>query len=381
MSDGNSLSREVSSSNEKPVPPTPMKEVKRPTVPVSAVERVVSRKIKGEFGAIGRGEDSNWGVSKSANFKYTVIVSANSKIVSKEVLDSGAIKVIEIRKFDAVQDSLIVSDVDIKFSLETLPVKEFSNIIDTLCGGLGWFGFPGSAICISGIKEWAIRALKSVDGTSMRQLFGSCGVNPPKEFEDSINKLANANILNALGEIRSVSGKSYKIVYYQKKNGEPMLVNFLYENGEPIVNGDEKLVLQRVNAFIDENLVRDKECVPGDSWNIKAEGVQELFDPYVDGKYIGNIKATRKENTDNGDWRIDFSPSSINIVSNSGNTTGHLHIARGYAHVNPESMSTNEVFAEGEVEALKLTTHHLLFTAKIHGVCSFQGRVVTVVSE
>lgn len=379
MSDGNSLSREVSSSNEKPVPPTPMKEVKRQPVPKSAVERVVSRKIKGEFGATGRGEDADWGISKSANFKYTVIVSANSKIVSKEILDSGAIKVTEIRKFDAVQDSLVVSDVDIKFSLETLATNEFSFLINGLCSLWGYM--TGDYVTPIGVKTWGKRILKTIDGVSLRQLIGTSGVKPSAEVKDWMNNLANAKIKKALGEIRSVSGKSYKIVYYQKKNGEPMLVNFFYENGDPIVNYEEKLVLQRVNAFIDDSLVRDKECVPGDSWNIRAEGVQELFDPYVDGKYIGNIRATRKENLDNGDWRIDFSPSNINIISSSGNTNGHLKIARGYAHVNPESMTTNEIFAEGEVEALKLTKHHILFQAKIHGACSFQGRIVTVVSE
>ena len=64
----------------------PMPEIKKDPIPVSAVDRVVSRTMRGEFGLVGRGEDAKWGIARTANFKYTVIVVADSEILSKEVL-------------------------------------------------------------------------------------------------------------------------------------------------------------------------------------------------------------------------------------------------------------------------------------------------------
>ena len=120
---------------------TPSEPIKKASVPTSAVDRVASRKIKGEFGITGKGEDAKWGVSKTANFKYTVIVSADSKILSKKVINGEAIKITEIRKFDKIQDSLIVSNVDFQLAMDTLPLETFSSAIDIL-----WVNTKGCGI-------------------------------------------------------------------------------------------------------------------------------------------------------------------------------------------------------------------------------------------
>ena len=363
-------------------PQTQMEPIKKQPIPTSAIDRVASRKIKGEFGIVGKGEDAKWGLSKTANFKYTVIVSADSKIISKEVLSGGTIKVTEIRKFDKVQDSIVVTNVDLKLALGTLPIDAFSKAVDFLSAA--WVSLTGDvasgAAVITG-KNYVNEKLKAINGTSVRKLIGVCGIEPPKDMENAINQLCNAALLKALGGVRSISGKSYKISYYQEKSGQPLYVKFSYENGDPVTDDEEKMVLKRVNTFIDYNLVPNKECVPGDSWDIQARDMQEMFDPYVEGTYIGNIRATRKSNTNDGDWTIHFSPSVINIVSDSGNTTGHLNISKGYANVNPRSVSVNELFVEGKAEVQKLSKHHWLFTARIAGACDFQGRLVTIISK
>ena len=359
--------------------PKPMQEIKKDPVPVSAVDRVVSRALKAEFGMVGKGEDAKWGVSKVANFKYTVIVDANSEIQDKEVLPGGEIKVTEIRTFNKVQDSIVVSDVDIKLALDTLPIKVFSQAIDTAV--TAWASFTGDVTTpavVSGVKDYVEEKLRSVDGTGVRALLGTMGLKPNSQTEAMINQIAGAKLLKALGGIREISGKSYQIVYYQEASGKPMLVRIKYSNGEEVTDEEEQMVLKRVNSFIDYNTVPNKECKPGDSWTVYAKDMQEVFDPFVDGIYSGSLKATRMSNDGNGDWTIQMSPGVIDVINDDGNTTGHMKLQKGVAHVNPKLVSINDLFVEGKASLQKLSKHHWLFTARISGECDFQGRAVTV---
>ena len=85
----------------------------------------------------------------------------------------------------------------------------------------------------------------------------------------------------------------------------------------------------------------------------------------------------RKSNAENGDWSIAMSPSAINVVADNGATTGHLQLNKGYALVNPEKLYVNEMFVEGKAKLARTSRHHLLFTARIDGLCDFQGRIIT----
>lgn len=357
----------------KPMPP-----VKKDPVPVSAVDRVVSRTMKGEFGLTGRGEDAKWGIARTANFKYTVIVVADSEILNKEVLPGGEIKVTEVRTFNKVQDSIVVSDVDMKLSLDTLPIKVFSQAIDAAV--TIWTSMTGDAAggaTVLCTKNYVMEKLKSVDGTSVRALLGAAGLKPAPELEAAVNQIANAHVLKALGGVRAISGKSYKIIYYQKATGQPLYVKFTYKDGKEVTDEEEQMVLKRVNAFIDYNMVPNTDCMPGDNWTIQARDMQEVFDPYVEGTYSGSVRAMRKANTQNGDWMIELSPSVIDVVNDDGNTTGHMNLERGYAAVNPKLVSINDLFVEGKAKLEKLSKHHWLFTSRISGECNFQGKVVT----
>ena len=356
----------------------PMQPVKKDPVPVSAVDRVVSRSMKGEFGLTGRGEDAKWGIARTANFKYTVIVVADSEILSKEVLPGGEIKVTEIRTFNKVQDGIVVSDVDMKLALDTLPVKVFSQAIDaavTLWISMTGDAAGGAAVLTS--KNFVMEKLRNVNGTSVRALLGAAGLKPAPEMEAAINQIANAHVLKALGGVRAISGKSYKITYYQKATGQPLYVKFTYKDGREVTDQEEQMVLKRVNAFIDYNMVPNTDCMPGDNWVIQARDMQEVFDPYVEGTYSGSVRALRKANTENGDWMVELSPSVIDVVNDNGNTTGHMNLERGYAAINPKLVSINDLFVEGKAKLEKLSKHHWLFQSRISGECNFQGKVVT----
>ncbi len=373
-----------SAGNGQTTPPTPssMEPIVKKTIKPQAVDRVFPKVMKGNFAMVGRGEDAKWGIGRAANFQYNIFILAESEIISKEAREDGIIRVVEKRTFNKVQDSVVVSDVDLKLAIDTLPVGTFSKMIDGVA--VGYTSLTGDAVTGATVvagKNYLVEKLRSIDGLSARKLLGFIGFQPTPDIDAALNKLARSQFTKALGVVRSISGKSYVISYYQEKNGQPLLVTFKNADGSEVTDDEEKMILKRVNAFIDYNVVPDEDCRPGDTWTIAAEDMQEVFDPFVDGTYTGNIKANRKSNAENGDWTVEMSPSSINVIADNGSTTGSLQLNRGRALVNPEKLSVNEMFVAGKAKIAKTSRHHLLFTARIDGLCDFQGRVVTTPKE
>lgn len=365
---------------QEPIPPAPpLKPIEKKPVPVSAVDRVVPRILKAEFAMTGRGRDANWGIGKLANFQYTVFVEAQSEILSKETFPTGKIEVQEKRTFLRVYDSIVASDVDFVLALDTLPIEEFSKAIDVtgvLVSSLT--GNPAAGACIIATKNNLNHQLQKADGKGLRALLGWLGVKPNADVESKLNELAGNQLTKAIGMMRSISGKCYLISYLQDESGRPMMVDFKNEDGSEITDEEEQMVLKRVNAFIDYHLVPDKQCNPGDNWTVFAEDMQELFDPFVEGKYTGKINVVRKSNAENGDWVIAMRPCTVNVIGEGGTTTGSLRIENGNAKMDPTNVSLNDIFVKGTAKMQKLTRHHLLFTAMIDGWCKFQGRAVTV---
>lgn len=370
-----------------PKPPKPVDDdatIEKPSLTVpetTSYERVVERvlphrKFSGQFATTGRGEDAKWGINKTLNFQYTVSVIAESKVLSRESTESGYIKVEEIRTFHAVTDNLVISDVDIQLCLDTLPIQTFSNVVKA--GAVIYGLLSGDATTAAEViekEEYVTSVLKQFDGTSLRGLWGLTGMDVPEELEKKVNELANARVLQAIGGVRKISGKSYKFIWYQKETGEPIRLKYSYLDGSEVTDEDELMVLKRVNTFIDYYLAPDENCKPGDSWDVSAENLQEAFDPYVDGTYVGAIGVLRKEN-EGEDWKLEMRPSEIRVRSEN-ETTGELKITQGHAILEPKGVTLKELFAEGTANLRKISKHHLLFTAHIEGDCQFQGRLVS----
>ena len=362
--------------------PVPMKPIEKKTVKPQAIDRVHSKIMKGRFDMTGRGSDAKWGIAQVANFQHTMIVLAESEIISKKSQRNGMVKVVEKRTFNNVQDSIVVSDVDFKLSLNTLPIATFSSMIDGAAAS--YTSITGDkdtgALVVAG-KEYLVAKLRAIDGIGIRQLLGFVGLKPSRDIEDILNGMAAGKFTQALGVLRSISGKSYIVTYYQEKNGVPMMVTFKNGDGSEVTDEEEKMALRRVNAFLDYSVVPDGDCRPGNSWKIAAEDMQEIFDPFVDGTYTGSVTAVRRSNAENGDWVIDMKPRQIKVIANNGSTTGSLNLKSGKASINPEKLSVNEMFVEGTANLTKLSKHHLLFTARVEGNCNFQGRLITSPKE
>ncbi|MBQ2622572.1 MAG: hypothetical protein IJF84_14630 [Thermoguttaceae bacterium] len=343
--------------------------------PPLVVKRIPThRKFSGTFVTTGRGTDAKWGIGTTMNFQYSVNVKAESRILSREAQPSGYFKVEEIRRIENVSDNLNVSDLDLTVRLDTLPVKAVFTVADCLTGlYVLTTGDIETGVAIKQGEEYVKALLEKIDGTSLRDMIGSDKI--PAEMEDYVNKLAQSSVLKAMGGVRDISGKSYKFTWLQKKSGEPCTFEYTYEDGSKVTNENELIVLKRVNTFIDYYLAPDTTSKPGDEWSVSADTVQEAFDPYVDGTYVGTIDVKRQEN-EGEDWKLEVLPSNIRVQSDK-ETTGELKIEKGYAKLEPKSVTLKDLFAEGTASLKKVSKHHLLFTATIEGDCKFQGRLVS----
>lgn len=339
-------------------------------------ERIQSRRSGGEFLLEGRGSDKNWGISKSAKFRYHVLMKSTSEVLSLETNESGEIKVVEQRTFDEFQDSILVSDIDIGIDLSTLPMNTIQPAITAIATLIGVvYGDDGT---VSAPIGTAINTgLKKLDGVSLRKMCNALGINElPAQTEEALKKIGTEHFANLLMATRNIKGKTYKITYYQKAGGQPMYVQFSYADGSEITDEEERMVLQRVNAFIDCAVLPDGEIRPGKKWNIDASQLEELFDPFAEGRYLGSIGAQRKENDADGNWKIVFDTSKVEIKGKDGKT-GNFVLERGSATLDGETRMVNDIFAAGYGKMSKISPHHLLFSAHIEGDCKFQGRLVS----
>ena len=357
---------------------------KTPVATDPDLDRIISRGIKGVAGMTGRGEDAKWGIGKSANFKYTITVVADSKILSKQKLPNGQIKVEELRTFKQVQESLLASEVDFSLALDTLPFQAFSQVVDAAVSGyVTVTGDSATGEVIRKGKEMFSKELQKLDGIGMRKVLGAIGLKPNSDVEGYLNKVATnyaGKEVFGLGSIRgAISGKSFRINYYQGRNGAPLEITFANADGSPIDrDSEEYMIVKRVNSFIDYNVIPKTDCRPGDTWVIHADDIEEVFDPFADGRYTGKIKVVRGEDNKDGDWTLQMvKGGAVKVISDSGDTTGSLVLEQGNATVDAKRISVKDMFVKGRGRMNKLSRHHWLFRARISGACNIEGRMVT----
>lgn len=381
---------EVGSAAE-PKEQKPMEPVVHSPIKPEALERLpeensgIIRTNKGRFIISGRGEDANWGFSKTANFQYTADVISDSEVLEKNVLPGGKIKVTELRTFRHVADSMVASDADFKINLkDTVNIKAISKAIDVAAGL--WTAGTGDVTTAGGVKvvkDFAEKQLENIEGQSVSGIAKRIGEflgfegDAQTLVQKGLDKLAGAKLTKALGNVRKISGKSYLVSYYQEADGQPLHATFKNEDGSDIFDEEEQMVLKRVNSFMNYALVPDKKCRPGDTWKADASDFQELFDPFVDGEYRGTLKLKREADNADGDWIVSAAPAEIRIVSVSGTgngkSTGALQLKHATATLDPKTITLKRMEVDGDARLTKLSKHHWLFTAKLSGDCAFEG--------
>lgn len=329
----------------------------------------------------GRAENAKWGVKGMASFVLTYYVDCKAEIIEKSENAIGEIKVVEKRTYTRSVQELELSDTDVGLSLyDTLPLDKLFMVVSAVGECLAYTGEPESMVVGETMKEVASiadSALRAVDGKSLRGTLQMFGVDMPKKVEQNILAFTQGKI-KSMFKPDILEGKSYLITYFQdKESGVPLRVDFTYADGKPIETEEEWLVLRRANAFMDSNLLPDKNCSPGDVWAVDSSEFDCVLDPYVDGAYSGNVMIERKDDDKSGDWILAVRPGDVSIISDTGKTTGELHIESGEAKVDSDNAYVKAMVITGKGAMKNLTKHHLLFKSRFEGMCGFRGSVVT----
>ena len=336
------------------------------------------QKVKMVLTTTGRAENAKWGIAGMGSFVLTYYLDCDAEILEKSETPGGEIRVVEKRTFNQCRKVLRVHDTDVRFRLyETLPLTQVFTAMKIAGGIVATFFDPASGGAMMESVEAADGFLRGADGKSAKETLARFGVEVPDDIERQINDFAMRKVESIIKTV-DVEGKSYRLTYIQdKESGSPLRVDFTYADGREIQTQEEYLVLRRANAFMDANVVPDKNCKPGDTWTVDTSGFESLLDPYVDGAYCGDVTVARLDNDKDGTWQIGLRPCSVFIKSDEGRTTGEVHLESGEAKVDAENVFVKAMVVTGKGRMKNLSPHHLLFKSRFEGDCEFRGMMTT----
>lgn len=326
----------------------------------------------------GRASDADWGLKGMGSFVLNTCVECESEILEKRETVQGNIRVVEKRTFTKARQDLRVFETDVKLALyETLPLKEAVALVGLV--GKALTAFPATAAAGAPTMGAAMSVgaiCKMVDGTSMKDTLSRYGVNVPKRFEDKINEFIAKEVkTDKLMRIEDVEGKAYRITYLQSAEGKPMDVEIKRFNADEQMSEQEILLLRRANALIDWQILKGGSHEIGSEWKVDSGDFECLFDPYVNGRYSGEVVVRREANDADGDWVLKVNPGFVNIVSdkNKSNTTGKVRIDEGSVKIDEPNCQVKAMQLVGMAGARNLNEHHMLFKAHVDGECSFRA--------
>lgn len=334
----------------------------------------------------GKAEKADWGIKGMASFILTSYVDCDVEILKKEETSGGEIKVVERRTFTTAKQELKVSEADVALSLyDTLPLDKVLGAVKTIGIIMMKLGEPDVAAAGASMLGGATATdavLKSVDGKSAREVLGAYGTTIPKGIEEKVNEFIEQEVkISNPVKISDIAGRSYVITYYQDKDtgarkAPPLRVDIRRADGNGELSDEEWAILRRANAFLDCQ-VADAECRPGDSRKVNAADFECLFDPYVDGSYSGSVTIERTDDMENGDWHLRLRPGSIAIVADNGASAGEVRLESGEAQIDKDSNVVKSMIVMGKASAKKLSTHHMLFNARMGGMCNFRAMLTS----
>ena len=378
------------------IAPTVRKVERRPLEP-EATKRLHDGPVvvSAVFTASGRAEHASYGKTTKGSYLYTTTVRARSEVVEKEEdEETGGVRVVEKRTFLQARDHLGLSNLDMAVNLETLPVKQVKEWIDSTCDFVG--GVVGIVIPVVKPVSYLVKksvaaayaTLKAMDGASARWLLDVFGVEFPENLEvfvnDRVSKIAERQLQTVKVALQSIEGKTYVITYTQSETGQPLNVDFTHEDGLPITEPEWE-ILRTANAFLDSDIISDANCEVGDTWTVWADEVQELFGMAGEGRAEGKIRVERVEDQDDGKWTLSVKPATVSFRSYGGTAAGSMSIKDGNGLVDAKNASVEslQVTAGGSLESLNRKRHAMFFdfVKKLDGEASDMRFTLTVEPE
>lgn len=345
----------------------------------------------------GRAEDAKWGWSKVSDVVYCFVVKSKSEILSNKPLKNNGRVIVEKRSYEKAMDRLLVTPVDFKLRLDTIPMDEIRQLLDITA-------VLTNNLALQKSSDYLFGKLKELDNKSLGKIFEKILKDKSVKNAKVIDFIKRA-FMNEVVLIKEFQGirnlikeqkNTFKITWYFDEDGNVTDVIFRHENGSLVTDEETNLIIRRGTLLIDYGITElsEKPLKDRATRYIKANDIQSIFDPFVDGNYCGLIKVEAHK-VDQNEWKLDVKKSRVTVESKSGTTTkttGELDVTKGsviISNVNKENTmnvfdlknSNFEACVEGNAQMVHLSNHHWLFKAKFSGDCKFRGEMTSKVIE
>lgn len=385
-----------------PFPPPPPSPTPTNTPPISVtnelpkiksgdIERIRSEADEPQimtsiFEANGKGTYAKWGGAADADIYYLLKLKATSKVESKEPFDSGKIRIQEIRTFHEATEVIKPAKVNLRVDLSTLPLDQIETT-GYLLGGVVSIFAPntgaGIGTAVAGLRE-QIDALEGQEGRPVMDLLGRFGIDINKIVNEPVENYLNGLLDEVHSHINAVQGKSYRFIYWTDKEGEPLRVRYENVDHSPITV-EEQNILNYVNLFIDCHVLPDKNCRPGQAWNIEPAAVASMFGVMTGGRCAGEVKVTRGNDLPDGNWDLTISPATVSVYSDDGRPIGNVRINGGKAIGDARKVVLREFQIDGKGKLRKHDKETKWwfydFGIKIEGDCEFRTTLLPKIED
>ena len=329
------------------------------------------------FEAKAKGTYAKWGGAANADIYYLVKLVATSKVESKDEPTPGKIRVSEIRTFHEATEIIKPAKVNLRVDLSTLPLDQ----IETTGYLLGWLvsifePSTGAEIgtAIAGLRG-QIDTLEGQEGRPIIDFLNRFGIDIEKIVNEPIEQYLKGLLDEVHAHVNAVQGKSYRFIYWTDKEGEPLRVRYENVDHSPI-SVEEQNVLNYVNLFIDCHVLPDKNCRPGQTWNIEPSAVASMFGVMTGGKCAGEVTVKRGNDLPDGNWDLSILPATVTLYSDDGRPMGNVKVNGGKAIGDARKAILRELQIDGKGKLRKHDKETKLwfydFGIKIEGDCEFR---------
>lgn len=373
---------------DPPPPPSPTAVTNTlPEIKSDMMDRIPSetdgpQEFTSLFEAKGKGTYAKWGVAGDADLYYLLKLVATSRVVSKKEMAPGKIRVEEIRTFHEAKEIIKPSKVNVRVDLSTVPLDQIEATGYLLGAVVSVLGNPDTGGKIATTVEElraVVDSLDGLEGKPLVDLLSQFGIDIQRMIDEPIETYLRGLLENIHSHVNAVQGRSYRFVYWTDKEGEPLRVRYENVDGSPI-SPEEQNILDYINLFLDCQVLPNRNCRPGDQWDIGAAAVASMFGAMAEGTCAGDVMVTRGNDLPDGNWDLAIDPATITFYSADHRPVGTMKINGGKAVGDARKAVLRELQIDGKGKLRKQDTRTKLwfydFVTKIEGDCEFRSTLL-----
>lgn len=323
----------------------------------------------------GRARKKDWGFDGSATFEYLYAMKTTGKI-----LKNDGHTVVEERFFDNVEDTLIVSDADVRVAM---PAEKLGGIVGFIATCRSYFLTRDETIAQKTGEEAAEYA------TAALSLFNKFHFHYTNEELRKMAKKEGFFIDKVKATIKAIGlpnatllkGKRVKLTF---KDGLGLVTI------EPMgctLSDEEVDIIKRTNFVMDHYLMPETKKNVGDEWKVDGSVFSGFMDPRLQGKIVGSLTVERIADFPGADGqvckRLRLRDGNISVENpNADNMiVGKYMQITGSANIPSRDGVVTGAALQGYADYKNVSKNHLLFEARMEVQPLFEIKYECVVKD